>query len=519
MNVPPARVTRRQLIRSGAWIAGGASVAAAAGAVGYEWQRPQTLPEASPRPAAATPPSDSDDFVKLRSLPDLRPPKLTVVHTRGHTPPSPNRLLFFSPGAYHTTRPSQDGLMAADRDGRIVWFSPKPQADHVPFDLQVQSYQGSPVLTWWEGQVTDGTGSGMGYIADATYQVIKTIQAGNGLTVDLHELNLTPSGSALITAYRTAEADLSALGGPRRGQVYACQAQEVDIASGKLLFSWDSLAHVPIAETYNTLPTGPQTAPFDYFHMNSVALAADGNLLISSRNTWTVYKVSRTTGDIMWRLGGKQSDFEIGPGARFYWQHDVRAISEDKMTIFDDGASPAEELQSRGLLLELDVSRRIARLVRAYENPAQLLADNQGSVQVLPDGQVFVGWGNQPYFSQFTPDGELVFDGRFPRDIFSYRAFSFPWTGRPGGAPEAAVEANSTGGATVYVSWNGATEVHHWVVLAGDDPASLEQVAEAHWAGLETVITVCRPGKYLAVVALDAARQALGRSAVLEVPA
>lgn len=406
--------------------------------------------------------------------------------------------------------------MITDRRGRVVWFHPGIDADHALMDLQVQTYRGEPVLTWWEGKVVHGTGRGIAYMADSSYRRISSIRAGNGLTVDLHELNLTPRGTALITAYRPTETDLSAVGGPKRGKVYACQAQEVDIATGKVVFSWDSLDHVPVGDTYQKFSEG-SGAPFDYFHINSVSLMPDGDLLISARNTWALYKVSRSTGEVIWRINGKHSDFEMATGTGFYWQHDSRALSASRLTVFDDGASPAEEKQSRGLFLDIDTTNRRVTLAHAYEHPAGLLAQNQGSVQLLPDGQVVIGWGNQPYFSQFTAAGELVLDARFPLDIQSYRACSFPWTGRPKDVPAVVVEPDTTGGATVYVSWNGATEVDHWEVLTGKSDSLLRPVARASWAGLETTITVNASEELVAVVGRDAAGTAIGRSQTVAV--
>jgi hypothetical protein len=122
-------------------------------------------------------------------------------------------------------------------------------------------------------------------------QGVAEIRAGNGLQADLHELNLTPQGTALVTAYRVTTTDLSVLGGPSNGQVLAPQAQEIDIATGKLLWYWDCLEHVPVTETCSSPPNEKQTSPFDYFHMNSIAVAPDGDLLISARNTWAVFKL------------------------------------------------------------------------------------------------------------------------------------------------------------------------------------------------------------------------------------
>ena len=127
-----------------------------------------------------------------------------------------------------------------------------------------------------------------------------------------------------------------------------------------------------------------------------------------------------------------------------------------------------EEKQSRGLLLLVDAKGKHVSLKQAYLNPAGFMATNQGSVQLLADGRVFVGWGNQPYFSEFAPDGTLLMDGQLPVNVQSYRAFTYDWTGKPSEPPQVAVRANTAGGSVVYASWNGATEVQRWTVLAGN---------------------------------------------------
>lgn len=420
------------------------------------------------------------------------------------------RYVFVSPKGYVGTGPGQQGLMILDLDGQPVWFLPSPGV--APFNFQLQSYQGQPVLTWWAGSVAAGHGEGAGYLMNTSYRIIATIRAGNGLQADLHELNLTPAGTALITAYRTADADLSPLGGPSDGQVLACQAQEIDIATGRMLFAWDCLDHVPITETREPLPSGSPAAPFDYFHMNSIGVTADGDLLISSRNTWTVYKVSRASGQIVWRLNGRRSDFTMGPGAAFYWQHDVRAQPGGRITVFDDASSPPEETQSRGIVLSLDEATHRASLVRQFVHPARLLSDNQGSMQLLANGRAFVGWGDEPYFSEFLPDGRLVLDGRLPANDQSYRAFTYDWVGHPTDDPVLAAQPSTTGGVTVYASWNGATELANWRVLAGPSPASLAVAANVQRSGFETAISVRSPGPYYAVVALDRNHRQIGRS-------
>jgi hypothetical protein len=335
---------------------------------------------------------------------------------------------------------------------------------------------------------------------------------------DLHEFAITPQDTALVTAYRTAPADLSKLGGKARGMVLSGVVQEIDIATGKVLFEWDSLDHVAPAQTMTPFAGGTSKLPFDYFHINSIAIAPDGDLLVSSRNTCAIYKISRPGGQVVWRLGGRQSSFRMGHGTRFYFQHHARPHGVSTLSLFDDGGSPPQiEKQSRAILLDLDTSAMTATLRQEFLHPAGVAAANQGSMQVLPDGRVFVGWGNQPYFSEFAADGKISLEGEFPVSDQSYRAFTAAWRGRPAGQPDVVARVNPAGGTVVYVSWNGATEVAGWVVRGGKTTSALSQVGQQEWLGFETAIAVAEAGPYFAVTAVDAQGKTLGESEAVKV--
>jgi len=278
---------------------------------------------------------------------------------------------------------------------RVGVEAPRETAD----DFRAQSYRGRPVLTWFQGMGLDGTD----YIYDDQYHQVAEVKAGNGYLTDFHEFLITPWNTALILADTFRTANLTSIGGPADQKVFDGIVQEIDIATGKVLFDWNSLDHVPLTESYQKLMGGTSSTPYDYFHINSVALAPDGDVIISSRNTWTVYKVSRSSGKIAWRLGGKKTDFTAGPGAHFAWQHDARMPAADVLTVFDNASAPPVEPQSRGLLLNVDTKAMHVTLKQAYRHPAGLLADNQGSVQLRGDGRVLVGWGSPAAGSSAGP--------------------------------------------------------------------------------------------------------------------
>jgi len=288
--------------------------------------------------------------------------------------------------------------------------------------------------------------------------------------------------------------------------------QEVDIKTGLVLFQWDSLDHVPLLDSYQALPKD-RGHPYDYFHVNSIQADTDGDLVISARNTWAAYKIDTDDGRVVWTVGGKHSSFKLPASATFAFQHHVRVRDADDQTItvFDDGAGPPKvHRQSRALVLRLDFEARRATLVQKVQHNPPLLTSFEGNVQQLPNGDYLLGWGQQPYLGEFDPNGRLVFDARFVGAVASYRAYRFPWSGRPPTQP-ALVALGHGARATLYASWNGATDVATWEVLSGESPSALHPVSSAPRRGFETTI-IAPSDPYLAVRALDRAGHTLGTS-------
>jgi len=475
-------LTRRQLLHSAGIGAAGLTFAGALGEIA-------SVALASPAPRPPRPP-------KWRTRPDLQIPALTVIRREQGVSSDP---IFIAP---YNAPVGQVGAVIVDNDGQPIWEN--PLAGRVTTNFRVQSYRGSPVLTWWEGLIEYGHGVGEYVIADASYRTIRRVQAAGGLHGDLHEFVITSRDTALLTSYVIRNADLSSVGGSRKGTIQDAIFQEIDLATGRLLLEWHSLDHVPLQESY-----APVEANWDFFHINSVDLDDDGNLLISSRSMQTVYKLDHS-GSILWRLGGKSNDFEIGPGAHFAWQHDARRQPDGTLTIFDNGATPAVEKLSRGLILDLDEQAFSATLVRQYTHP-KILSGSQGNTQLLANGNVFVGWGEVPHVSEFDYSGRMLFDAVLGEKYQSYRAFRLPWTGLPAEAP--AIAATRAGGeTTVYASWNGATEVHTWQLLAGSPTSGLTPVASARSLGFESALHTASTGPLLVAQALDSAGTPLGRS-------
>jgi hypothetical protein len=431
------------------------------------------------------------------SRPDLKPPKVTVLQRRHGSTADP---IFMAPSA----GPGQRGAMILDDAGDLVWFH--PAVEHkVVTDFKVQQLDGDPVLTWWEGKSVHGLGVGEWVVVDTSYREIARFSAARGLDADLHEFQISPWNTALVTSNEVQPWDLRAVGGSSHGHVVGGVVQELSLPGGHLLWEWHSLDHVPVTETQITETPGPR---FDYFHINSIDVAPDGQLIISGRNTWAAYKIHRHTGQVIWRLGGKRSNFTIGRGANFEWQHDVREHANGLVTVFDNASSPPEEPRSRALLLSLDTKRKRLSLVHAYTHrPQNVLSHFLGNTQLLDDGNVFVGWGGSPYVTEFDRSGAIVFDAHLPHRGENYRAFRLPWKGRPLGRPTVAVRGHK-----LHASWNGATQIASWQLR---ENGKVSRTVKR--TGFETVLPLSPKTTTADAVALDASGATLGTSRAVRV--
>jgi hypothetical protein len=458
-------------------------------------------------PPPLPPPPRQSELQHFVTRPDLEPPTVDVTADAGGQPPED---MFLAPYA----GPGQYGPMILDGTGKMIWFKPVPAGARAA-DLRVQEYEGKPVLTWWQDPlIADGRRDAGVVIADTSYRDVAIVRAGNGYQPDLHTFLIAPRGIAFTTVYDAIRCNLTAQGGPADGAVADTVVQELDLRTGLVRFEWHSLDHVALVDSYQPVrPNGTPTSPWDYFHINMIDPQTNGDLLVDSRNTWAAYEVDPTSGEILWRIGGRHSSFAMGPGATPAWQHDAVEQTGGRVTFFDNGATPKVQPQSRGIVLSLDTETNTATLLESFAHPSPpLVAASQGDLQSLPDGDWFVGWGQEPYFSEFQPGGRLLFDAHLPSAYQSYTVFKFPWSGEPHQRPAIVVRAGARGGLAVYSSWNGATAVARWRVLAGSSPRALAPVDSVAWSGFETTIGLARGPQYLAVQALDAAGEVLGTS-------
>ena len=408
------------------------------------------------------------------------------------------------------------GNMIIDQTGNLIWFHPLPPGV-ASTNFRVQQYQGKPVLTWWQGRILAlGFGQGKDEIYNTSYQPVAHVLAGNGYRADLHEFLLTGQGTAWIDAFDPVTLDLTRMGALAQEAVNDSVVQEIDVKTGLVMWEWHAMGHIPLRDSYSPIP---HTTNWDYIHVNSVAPGTNGQLLLSARNTWAVYDVNMHTGGFIWRIGGKFSSLKLGPGVQFYWQHDAGWLGNGEVTVFDNGASPPEEKESRGLVLRVDASTGSVSLVKRFTNPnSTLLASSQGDLLPLPSGNWLMGYGGLPNFTEFDNSGHVIFDATLGADVQDFRTYLSPWSATPKTVPSVAAQAGTAGAVNVEASWNGATAVASWKVLAGSSASSLTTVATAAKHGFETMIPVHTTGPLIAVAALDASGATLATSAPIKFP-
>lgn len=465
--------------------------------------------------AASDPDSElAVEYVRqFPSAPGIEPPQVDMTGSQAGSQAPQGRPALTAIGVKNGF--GQKGPMLVDDDGEPVWFLPLAGVD--ARDVQVQTYQGEPVLTWWEGVMGPGFGYGEAVFMDSAYQEIARVNMAGGYDADSHEVRLTEEGTVLLIAYEPVRMDLSHLGGPASGTVVDSVIQEIDLATGAMLYEWHSVGQVALAESY--LPAAESEDMYDYFHANSVEVDDDGDLLISARHTCAVYSLDRQTASVEWRLGGRESDYTMGTDTFFIKQHDARRSTDGTLTLLDNGGECGETSRevTRGIALELDETAMTAELAREYLHPEELFSQSQANFQELADGEVLVGWGSVPRYTLMAQDGEVLVDAAIPEDlsVTSYRAHRVAWTGEPDTDPAAVLQQGDEGQA-VHVSWNGATEVVTWRVV----DSSGEQVAAADREGFETVLPVDSPAGgsagELRVQALDGDGQILGVGAVTD---
>lgn len=406
------------------------------------------------------------------------------------------------------------GPVVLDYDGSLIWTDVKYKQ---PYNLQVQEYKGEQHLTFWAGNDwVLGHGEGKYYMLNSSYDLVHTVTAANDLAGDLHEFTILPNGNALITIYALVETDLTDYGGIEKGWIYDSIFQEINIESGEAVFEWHASDYIYLSEyeyDRNDLDgTAPELA-WDWFHINSVDKDPLGNYLISSRYLHALLYIDGETGDVLWALGGRSNMFEdltdssnnpdLRPATLMAKQHHARWRDDYKsITLFDNGN--IDTSPSLGMWIDIDVDAMTVQTRQTYIAPNRQFGESQGSMQVLANGNVLIGFGHEAQYTEFTRDGKPLCDIHFgPRSGFrtssveSYRVFKHEWVGQPDTKPEVLVEVDAvTDQVDLYVSWMGSTEVKRWRIegkryMNDTGPIQLDIVAKD---GFETSVDLSSYG-------------------------
>ncbi|KAJ5606570.1 hypothetical protein N7510_009351 [Penicillium lagena] len=432
-----------------------------------------------------------------KSRPDLAVPVLNI------TIPATNEawdgLIFYTPESIYADDtnhgPAQSGPYIYTDKGELVWTGfgfVGPRSEN----FQVHTYRGQQVL---------------------------------GIFEDQHEFLFFDDNSATFTVFDPEIRDLTPYGGTEnQSWILDNKIQKVDTDTNQLLWEWSSLDHINPAGTNLTLQSGNaglgvnSSQVWHYFYMNAFDVDPKTNTyLLSARSMCTIFKMDGNTGDIIWQLGGKHSDFS--QDFDFCWQHDTRMHqkylhyetkgSKEIISFFDNSAhenlSGGPILQTRayseGKVVELDTAKRTARLIASFRAPGDLSVKSQGNVQLLPNGNAFINWGYDGAMSEHKPDGTTIFftgldSGKLGPGSENYRAFKFDWHALPFEEPAlVAFKEEDSAGTSLYVSWNGDTETKIWRFFEKAADGRKTLLGQTKRTGFETTFrTNKRPSQVVA---------------------
>jgi hypothetical protein len=453
---------------------------------------------------------------RFHTHPDFLPVGLCV---RRHAGAVASGYLLVTPRPIKRPTPGkQFAAMILSNAGRVLWYSPRPNRVH---DLKTVRYRGKTLLALYE---RGAHGAGSYELVDRHYRVVTHISTGRGFPTDSHELQLTPQGTAYVGSYHRVMTEGA-------GLVTEYVVRELDLNTRKALFTWHSLDHVSLASSYVPRPTNGQS--WDYFHGNSIQPpAANGRIIIiSSRNTSAIYGIDRNTGAVRWRLGGKHDEFGIverHPAWRFCGQHDARRLANGDIMLFDNGGKGERDgtqcrvHAARVEQFRLDYKRMTARRVQiissrsSSETGGGYFTRAVGSARRQPNGSTLINWGGTGEITEVTAHRRVVLRVRL--EPWTYRAIRARWVGLPLGRPAVKARRHSGRSIDVWASWNGATQISRWEIIMGSSPEQLRPEAHQYrFADFETHMRVSGTAGYVAVRALNARDQELGRSTAVAV--
>jgi hypothetical protein len=357
----------------------------------------------------------------IRCLPPDFPTITTTLPSSGS--PTPGYYLVNSTGY----------AMVLDTRGTPVWYARGGNVVNVDA-LEPNVLSLMPTITGPYGTRADadlelhalGTGA-------TTY-----LQA-SGSPTDGHELRLLPNGNALLFTYLIRSGvDLTGLESFGDDEFMAdCEIQEID-PTGQRVWSWLASDHVDaVTESVETLVNVIDgRSVVDPFHCNSIDVDGSGNLLVSLRHANAVLYLDRSTGQVLWKLGGTPTNKDgaqwiqvVGdPEGSFNMQHDARFRPNGDISLFDDHGATSGV--ARGVEYALDLGAHTASV--AFQFLGTTRSQYQGSFRRYGDGESVIGWGaawpDPRVFTEVDANGNDVLDVSFAPLTSSYRAVKVPLT-------------------------------------------------------------------------------------------
>lgn len=369
------------------------------------------------------------NFVNPNQATDSLPSDLPQINVSVNNNPAPGYLFMSvsteSPGVGFY-------LFILDKNGKYVKYKNTPE--HYPSCFQTQP---NGLITFQMPHDTyqyAGGGHSTAIVLDTNLTQIDTFQCGNGYLSDSHEFVMLPNGHVLMVAYDLQPVDMSQIvtGGNPGALVYGSIIQELDLQK-RVIFQWRSWDAIPITDTYQNM----KLAGFDYIHVNAMRMDYDGNILIMSRLLCEITKLNRQTGEIMWRMGGKQNEFTFindnpaNAPTYFTHPHGLTLLPNGNYLFFDNGLLHTPQY-SRAVEYQVDEVNKTATLVWEYRNTPDIYAATQGSAQRLDNGNTLIGWGSagltgKPSVTEVTPDKQVVFELTLSPNTLSYRALKYPF--------------------------------------------------------------------------------------------
>jgi hypothetical protein len=375
----------------------------------------------------------------------------------------------------------QGAIMILDDTGEPVYINTVPDDEFVG-DFKTQTVNGTDYLVYHSGALPGNYTFGSAYVLDESYHLVDTWTIENGYGADVHEFLLLDNGHAILMGYFPIPFDLTPYGGPANGTLLDIVLQEQD-ENHNVVFEWIGTEHMPIEDTEEDLNT---TDPIDFMHTNAIGVDSDGNWLLSHRNYSEITKISRQTGDIIWRMGGAGNEFTFTNDIGFFNQHNITRLANGNLLLFDNGNQHTPP-HSRVVEYIVNETTKTVTLYGMWPGDTSEFSNAMGNIQRLPNGNSMIGWGTSAKLTEVLTNGTVGLEMLLGAP--TYRAFRFPWNGTPAASPRGVVQYDADPNAvTIYTSWNGATDITGYDVYAGTTISSMVLVDNAARTGFETEI-------------------------------